>query len=206
MKGFLLILTTIFLTSCGERFKDDVVDRDIQYKIFAQTNDTFNVFTESYKTEATNFNISSEDIDSIPINFYDLDNLEGTNSIVSRSDNHHIEYKSDYATFEFETDISEAQETIRVGVCIKYNNGDREILINKEAWDTFSDAKKEILIYHELGHCSLNRNHDDSLFNNKKTSVMHSILLDENLYNNYNYEYLLEFFTSDKTEIYRSFN
>jgi hypothetical protein len=61
-----------------------------------------------------------------------------------------------------------------VGVCIVYKNGDKEIKIDNEYWEISSLTVKEQLIFHELGHCALMRNHnsefltlskDDELYN-----------------------------------------
>lgn len=45
------------------------------------------------------------------------------------------------------------------GVCLK--NGD--VRVSASFWAIASDAEKEMLIFHELGHCVLNREHDTSL-------------------------------------------
>ena len=47
-----------------------------------------------------------------------------------------------------------------VGVCKKWSNGYNEINIKLSYWDTINDKQKEQLIYHELGHCTLNLGHN----------------------------------------------
>ena len=48
-----------------------------------------------------------------------------------------------------------------VGVCRIYSNPSyREILINKNWWDSASESSRKILIFHELGHCTFERDHD----------------------------------------------
>lgn len=43
------------------------------------------------------------------------------------------------------------------GVC--YRNATRYIHINNKKWEDLSYMQKEILIFHELGHCVLNKEH-----------------------------------------------
>ncbi len=64
------------------------------------------------------------------------------------------------------------------GECIKPKNGrkgQRKILIamNKECWESQPEQNKEALIFHELGHCLLNRGHNDELF---PSGAPHSIM------------------------------
>lgn len=67
-------------------------------------------------------------------------------------------------------------ESPRVGVCKKWNNSSyREIQIDREYWNNASELSRKQLILHELGHCELNREHEDSfLSDNCPTSVMRS--------------------------------
>jgi len=81
------------------------------------------------------------------------------------------------------------------GVCIKYSNGYKEVQINNLYWNNLSIEQKEQLIYHELGHCVLNRGHDNSLMPSNPDcpkSIMRSYMFSryeiENCYlPNYNY-------------------
>lgn len=45
-----------------------------------------------------------------------------------------------------------------VGVCRRYY---REILISREYWERSNDMSREMLVFHELGHCILLRDHRD---------------------------------------------
>lgn len=47
------------------------------------------------------------------------------------------------------------------GVCYGWSNGHREIEINKEMWDTFSENQKLWLIWHEMHHCVNNAGHSN---------------------------------------------
>jgi len=85
------------------------------------------------------------------------------------------------------------------GICHSWSDGHREITINKKYWDNYSDKQREQLIFHELGHCALNREHnDDTIMLNGTTcpdSVMRSKMF--NLFEiaycyNYDYEHYLQ--------------
>lgn len=47
------------------------------------------------------------------------------------------------------------------------------VSIDRKAWDTLSPTRRKILIYHELGHCLLNKHHTP-------TGIMRSPLLNDN--------------------------
>lgn len=73
------------------------------------------------------------------------------------------------------------------GVCLKYSNGYREIQINSTHWKNYSLEQKEQLVYHELGHCVLNRGHNDKLMEantNCPDSIMRSYMFNLSEINN----------------------
>ncbi len=45
-----------------------------------------------------------------------------------------------------------------------HDSGSHQILVNKDAWHTLNDSLRERLIFHELGHCELNRVHRNDKF------------------------------------------
>ena len=52
-----------------------------------------------------------------------------------------------------------------VGVCWKSSNGDnRRVEIKEDAFNKMNKEAQEELIYHELGHCELDRGHLDTYF------------------------------------------
>lgn len=95
------------------------------------------------------------------------------------------------------------------GVCFEYPDGKKEIIIRKAWWDaTSNDEYRESLIYHELGHCKLGRDHldvnmtvDDKVF---KGSMMNSKIVPPSDYQSLKEEYHMELFTNDTTELLRS--
>lgn len=65
------------------------------------------------------------------------------------------------------------------GHCSKSDNETPRIDLNENYWKFATDQQKEILLFHELGHCLLNREHDDTLSSNKAPA---SIMFTNELY------------------------
>ena len=88
------------------------------------------------------------------------------------------------------------------GVCNSYSDGTKEVLIKKSWWDRASVHQREVMIYHELGHCSLNRDHDTELITKDsyqvKASIMNPTIPGSSHYLQYKTSYLTELFTYDK--------
>lgn len=62
----------------------------------------------------------------------------------------------------FEDDISTPDYA---GIC-RYKLGANEIGIDREVWNRSSEERKQWLIFHELGHCVLDRSHRNDKFEN----------------------------------------
>lgn len=94
------------------------------------------------------------------------------------------------------------------GICIKYSDGTREIIIKKSWWDQQNQYYRESLIFHELGHCRLDRDHDnhETVINNNsyKTSMMNQYIVAPNLYRSNKDAYLEELFTFSTTSLITS--
>lgn len=80
-----------------------------------------------------------------------------------------------------------------VGVCIKYTNGYKEIQIDPDAWLEYDEYYREELIFHELGHCILDREHDNSVIEGYRIpkSVMYPFIFGY-AYNKYKIYYFEE--------------
>ena len=117
--------------------------------------------------------------------------------------------KFNYLITEFET-IEWGNENPRmIGYC--YRNGDgtkRIIRINPVFWANNQDnfASKEELMYHELGHCILDRDHNDSKLIDGKTpaSVMNHYHIGQNSYEKYYVDYMVELF-QNQDNYFRNF-
>lgn len=63
------------------------------------------------------------------------------------------------------------------GTCRKWKGlAYREININKKQWDVMDYSSREHLIFHELGHCELKRDHKDTMVDLGKTACPSSIM------------------------------
>ena len=61
------------------------------------------------------------------------------------------------------------------GQCFKNEKKPRKVLIDIEYWNDSSEFEKQFIIFHELGHCFLNREHlDTSNPDGTCVSIMHS--------------------------------
>lgn len=72
-----------------------------------------------------------------------------------------------------------------VGQCASWRSGARMVRIDVRRYPPLTDSQKEMVIYHELGHCVLNLEHDagTTTFDNVKgewpRSIMHPMMFDE---------------------------
>lgn len=89
-----------------------------------------------------------------------------------------------------------------IGTCTVYSSGSRAIHINPDFWYGHGlwegmpahASSKEQLMYHELGHCVLNRDHLNSTTSGIANSIMNSYHLDFSVYLSYYTDYLVELF------------
>ncbi len=58
--------------------------------------------------------------------------------------------------------IENIEERGTLGQCKSYSNGAKQIVIDQPYWSRASDVEREYLVFHELGHCILGREHLDS--------------------------------------------
>jgi hypothetical protein len=62
-----------------------------------------------------------------------------------------------------------------VGQCVHNDKEPDKVIIDKNYWDGSDDLKREFLVFHELGHCALNRPHlDDADSHGNCKSIMTS--------------------------------
>ena len=90
------------------------------------------------------------------------------------------------------------------GICTQYSDGSKEIIIRKEWWEQVSKKYHESLIFHELGHCRLGRNHrdqeyEDSDENTHKLSLMNGVLVVPGEFEKFESAYLQELFECSPT-------
>ncbi len=62
-----------------------------------------------------------------------------------------------------------------LGQCMTYSDGSKEVIIDENYWSRISNSEKEFLVFHELGHCVLGREHlDESDNRGNCISIMQS--------------------------------
>lgn len=59
--------------------------------------------------------------------------------------------------------ISDISTNHVIGQCTYNSREPEKVTIDKPFWDKASDLGKEFVVFHELGHCYLGRNHDESV-------------------------------------------
>lgn len=72
--------------------------------------------------------------------------------------------------------------TVNLAFCYDYGDGNKRIEVSKKLWRALTENGKESLIFHELGHCILNREHDKSTmltddFGKIPASIMYPIII-----------------------------
>jgi len=88
------------------------------------------------------------------------------------------ELKVHFSQFKIEADLREVNvdmhiinisgyvENIRergvLGQCKSYSDGSSSVIIDNNFWQNATDSEKEYIVFHELGHCALDRSHNNS--------------------------------------------
>lgn len=81
----------------------------------------------------------------------------------------------DFHEMNVEGHISDIEEHGIAGQCQTYTDGNKAVVIDETYWNKSSDLKREFIIFHELGHCILNRgHHDEANENGRCVSIMNS--------------------------------
>lgn len=83
--------------------------------------------------------------------------------------------KVDYHADPVEARLQLHEGNVRLGWCNYNSNAPDIVVINTLFWDILDDLEKEKLVFHELGHCILKRQHLDSVQDDGRCkSIMHS--------------------------------
>lgn len=78
-----------------------------------------------------------------------------------------------------------------VGVCM-YGNIKPNIIIDQYTWLNYSQAKKEVLMFHELAHCTLSKEHNEKKVGGRPVSIMYPYVLSKYDYEKNREEYIKE--------------
>lgn len=80
-----------------------------------------------------------------------------------------------------------------IGYCNPKKNS-WKITLGRGYWDSADDDQRRALVYHELGHCVLNRPDDNQLLPDRPKSIMYPEIVDGPTYKAHWTEYLCELF------------
>lgn len=91
-----------------------------------------------------------------------------------------------------------------VGMCVFSSDGKNRVQLSSSAWDQGSDTFREMLLFHELGHCLLGRDHKNTRHSDgRPESLMSSSLFSQSVYLAHRDEYMKELFTAETTQFVR---
>lgn len=203
MKQFFLLLIISTLCACGNPKSEETdIDRPVTPKfspIYVNSDTTFDPFVSEFMTHYLMFNSVNFTGDIPNINFHDLSTLDFV----------------EMGAVDLSSHFYNAANTpnTMAGICLEYEDGQKEILIDTEAWNnTITNYERQkVLIWHELGHCVLLRAHKDSKHRGYNLSLMNSILISRTDYlrfenATYGDVYAEELFTHSHAELMNSIN
>ncbi len=116
--------------------------------------------------------------------------------------------QKDFLVQDIPINFGDTENNKYVGVCFTYSDGKKEIIIDRAWWSKVSITSKETLVFHELGHCRLNRSHDNALITREnkkiKSSIMNESIVSDQKYLSYKNGYQEELFTNKKNTLLKS--
>lgn len=100
-------------------------------------------------------------------------------------------------------------EPPRIGNCVVWSNGYKQIEIDRTYWSEADEQARIGLLFHELGHCILNRKHEErtqfysgsGLYGDVPISLMYPINFYSEFYTELQDYYLTELFNPEKNNI-----
>lgn len=150
-----MILLTFLLFSCGE--EKPIINRSGVYPEYYENFDLeFRQIVMEFETDAAK-NFTS----------YDASNVKSIKMVGDK-----LSWIDD-----------EANKTA-VGICYYRMDGVGEIQIKSSHWEKISYAEKKQMLYHELGHCVMNLDHDDKFYQwpcGNARSIMNSYVLNKEM-------------------------
>lgn len=94
--------------------------------------------------------------------------------------NAYVAYKGAPLNYDIAVQFSDLEEDI-AGSCYPYKTGTRVVLIDRTYWfEESTEGEKYGLIFHEFGHCDLNRDHIETTTNGRPDSIMYPYVVELN--------------------------
>lgn len=104
-------------------------------------------------------------------------------------------FVADSVTFSFRSFFGST-----VGMCTFSSTRRNKVELSTNAWNNGSDTFREMLLFHELGHCLLGRGHKNTTHSSgRPESLMNSWLFDQRTYLANRDAYLKELYTVNAT-------
>ena len=82
------------------------------------------------------------------------------NNFIAEASGHGMEISLDNLDIGGYIENIEQQGTL--GQCKSYSNSSKQIVIDQPYWNKADQMEREYVVFHELGHCLLGRDHQDS--------------------------------------------
>lgn len=95
----------------------------------------------------------------------------------------YVAFEEEAALRGFDINLTEEEVTGNIvqlgnmgvlGVCVRSDEAPNRVAVDQEAWAVASPAFRELIIFHELGHCVLDREHLDDDQDGVCVSIMNS--------------------------------
>jgi len=82
----------------------------------------------------------------------------------------------DYEASRIEGLIQNISQSNVLGQCFRNEEKPKKVIVDRDYWEEANETERQFLIFHELGHCFLNRSHFDAKKPGTDTcrSIMHS--------------------------------
>lgn len=98
-----------------------------------------------------------------------------------------VEFEQDYGISTGQTEVTMSDKGFEknvIGYCMSDDiNPTGNIVLNSVTWPNLTDTEKHNLVYHELGHCILLRDHNDALYpDGCYRSIMNTYLISDFCY------------------------
>lgn len=68
----------------------------------------------------------------------------------------------DISSIDINGYIQNIESSGTLGQCKSYSDGSQKVIIDDKYWNRITEKEKEYIVFHELGHCLLNREHNDT--------------------------------------------
>lgn len=72
----------------------------------------------------------------------------------------------DLSSLDLSAYVEDIEVNGTIGQCISYSDGSKEVVIDERNWNRLGDLEKEYVVFHELGHCILERSHSNAVDEN----------------------------------------